>query len=218
MQTILLSMLKPEFSFAGFTFPRYVARIPRGSLRQRLADRRPVRCGEYYHAPKPNANNGRGFYLQSESMPGLRWEWCDEVSGARISHTGWFCDEDQSDKIRGIVFRLPNGRGFLAGWSMGKHMSSAVDPEIFETAEEAAYAADSAAETAADSQREHNERFRDMTDAESTAEEKREALAKALALRHNPRFGGMDAACEALQEYREALQDLADKTAAYERG
>jgi predicted GNAT superfamily acetyltransferase len=71
------------------------------------------------------------------------------VDGVRIDHTGWFCDE-YGTKIRGIVVALPHGR-FLAGWSMGEGMASTVDADLYDTAEDAAYAADSMAESAADS-------------------------------------------------------------------
>lgn len=39
--------------------------------------------------------------------------FADEI--IRLRHTGWYCDTIQSETTRGIVFRLPSGRGFLAG-------------------------------------------------------------------------------------------------------
>jgi len=78
------------------------------------------------------------------------------VDGVRIDHTGWFCDEyGDGGKIRGIVVALPHGR-FLAGWSMGEGMSSTVDASpIFSSAIDAAHAADSMAERAAEDEREY---------------------------------------------------------------
>ncbi|TXH52303.1 MAG: hypothetical protein E6Q97_16505 [Desulfurellales bacterium] len=148
----------PSFVFAGFTWPRYVATLPAGSLRKRAESRKPGRamCGDYYHAPPPDAAKGRGFYLDSDGMPRLRWQWADECEGARIRHTGWFCDDDQCEKIRGIVMKLPRGRGFLAGWSMGKGMASTIDYfPIFDNAADAAACADSMAENAAENEREY---------------------------------------------------------------
>jgi hypothetical protein len=145
----------PSFVFAGFTWPRYLATIPAGPLSRRAADRKPGRamCGDYYHAPTPGAK-GRGFYLGSDAL-GLRWQWADETEGAGIGHTGWFCDDIESETIRGIVLRLPRGRGFLAGWSMGKDMASSVDySPIFDNAADAAACADSMAESAAENERE----------------------------------------------------------------
>ncbi|AAQ63386.2 hypothetical protein Nazgul10 [Burkholderia phage BcepNazgul] len=119
-----LSPLTPEFTFAGFNFPRYIARMPKRFAS--IAERNAYPCGEYYHAPKPNST-GKGFYLESDGAPGLRWQWCDEVEGACINHTGWFADEHgDGDTIRGVVFRLPHGRGFLAGWSKGECTASEI--------------------------------------------------------------------------------------------
>lgn len=119
------------FTFAGFQWPRY-------------------------HAPRPETvGTGRGFYLDSDGQPFTRWQWCDEVDGVRIYHTGWFCDEyGDGGKIRGIVVALPRGR-FLAGWSMGEGMASTVDADLYDTADAAAYAADSMAESAAENEREY---------------------------------------------------------------
>lgn len=147
----------PAFTFAGFTWPRYVARLERGSLAHRYAKRATrATCGEYYHAPTPNNRSGIGFYLGSDSSFSLRWEWADKTDGARIRHKGWFCDDSQDQTIRGIVLRLPHGRGFLAGWSMGEGMASSVDfSPIFADAAGAALCADSMAENAAESEREY---------------------------------------------------------------
>lgn len=147
-----------EFSFAGFDFPKFVWMLPRGAKAERVKRMRNPVCGPYYHAPTPNQNNGQGFYLDSDGMMGLRWEWCDDVDGVSINHTGWYTDEfGDFDKIRGIVLRLPRGRGFLAGWSMGKGMASDVDATIYQDEQSAAYAADSMAEHAAEREREYQE-------------------------------------------------------------
>jgi hypothetical protein len=142
-----------RFTFAGFQWPRYVATMtPLPGLRKQRETRR--YCGGYYHAPVPNSHNGRGFYLSDAGQPFTRWEWCDNIDGARINHTGWWADEHCDSKIRGIVVRLPHGR-FMAGWSMGEGMASSLDPDIYPDAVAAAYAADSIAENAADREREY---------------------------------------------------------------
>ena len=149
-----------SFTFAGFTWPRYVATLPRGSLRQRLQDRRTGCCGDYYHAPSPNNREGRGFYLTRREACGLRYTYADEVSGSGIRDPGWFTDDTCSDTIRGIVLRLPRGRGFLAGWTMGEGMASSVDySPICDDEAEAAQCADSMAENAAENEREYQERM-----------------------------------------------------------
>ncbi len=144
--------MQTEFNFAGFNFPRYVVRMACGpsALRKKWSGRKV--CGEYFHAPKPNNAEGRGFYLDDAGQPFTRWQWADEVVNLR--HTGWFCDEHQDSKIRGIVALLPHGR-FLAGYSMGEHMASSIDADIYTDIESAARAADSLAENAADTERDY---------------------------------------------------------------
>ncbi|WP_197517127.1 MULTISPECIES: hypothetical protein [Burkholderia] len=112
-----------------------------------IAERVAYPCGEYYHTPKPNST-GKGFYLESDGMPALRWTWCDEIDGANIEHTGWFTDEHgDGNTIRGIVFRLPHGRGFLPGWSMGERMASEIEySHVYDDERDAARAADDMAE------------------------------------------------------------------------
>ena len=143
-----------RFAFAGFQWPRYVATLtPLSSLRKKRELRKV--CGGYYHAPTPNSNNGRGFYLSDAGQPFTRWEWADDVEGAHISHSGWWTDEyGDGERIRGIVVLLPHGR-YMAGWSMGKGMASTLEPGLFDDIVDAARVADSIAENAADNEREY---------------------------------------------------------------
>lgn len=150
-----MRQLEAEFEFAGFTWPRYVARMACGvSALKRKYQGRKV-CGEYYHAPKPG-NNSRGFYLESGGQPFTRWYWCDDVKDAGIDHTGWFCDDDHCSKIRGIVAHISHGR-YLAGWSMGGGMASGIEYRVFHCPIDAARYADSLAESVAESEREYQE-------------------------------------------------------------
>lgn len=159
--TSIFPLQPAESYFASFVWPRYLADLPRGSKAKRLERYKNPICGPYMHAPKPeNAGKGTGFYHESSCSPfRLRWSYCDEVSGARIHHTGWFADSYQDTKIRGLVFRLPKSRGFLAGWTMGERMASSMDCDIYETELEAARAADSMAENAAEREREYQEKW-----------------------------------------------------------
>ena len=151
-----LTPLLPKFEFASFSFPKYLFTLPPGPLRARLESSRNRVTGDYYHAPKPlERGAGVGFYLGEARAMGMVWQWCDDVAHTRIHHTGWFFEADCFEKIRGLVAALPNRRGFLAGWSMGVDMSSELDYEIHDCAEDAAHAADAMAEAASDRQREH---------------------------------------------------------------
>lgn len=105
--------------------------------------------------PAAGEDNHRFFYLESDFCPDLRYQWCDEITSS-IQHTGWFIDDIQSDKIRGIVLRLNHGRGFLAGWSMGAGMASVLSVDIYDDELSAAYAADSMAEYAAEAELENH--------------------------------------------------------------
>ena len=173
----------PEFAFAGFTWPRYVATLESGPRARRIERRRNPSTGPYYHAPRPitrqHQQEGRGFYLDGHGgAPGLRWCWCDEVPAdwvcdvdPKIDHEGWFTDEFGDEKFRGLVFKLPRNRGFLAGWSMGEGMASEVDATVYCVASDAAYAADSMAEAAAERQREFEEEERERIEAEEGADQ-----------------------------------------------
>jgi len=152
-------------TFAGFEFPQTIAMLPRGPLSKRLEEFKRTHgqrmCGPYFRTePNPNQTE-MSFYLESDFMPSLRWEWADEVDGARIEHNGWYSDEfGDSELIRGIVMRLPQGRGFLAGWSMGKSMASGLEYYVYDEEIDAARAADQLAENVAERAREDEEAFR----------------------------------------------------------
>ena len=149
-----MTPLTPEFTFAGFTWPRYVADMACG--RAAMARKRETRrlCGGYYHAPRPNASECLGFYLADNGMPGRRWKWADEMDSVNIRHSGWFVDDYQGQTIRGIVILLPHGR-YLAGWAMGELMAASVDAKVYRCPVEAACAADEEARCAAEREREY---------------------------------------------------------------
>ena len=153
------------FTFAGITFPAVIAEFYRSTHNKRtLANGRAIPATmrfAYSHAPQPLASTGariKSFYLASDGAPDLRWAWCDEVDGASIRHTGWHTDATgDSELMRGVVFRLPHGRGFLAGWSMGEGMASTVCYYVYADEAEAARGANDMAEAAAQDEREYQE-------------------------------------------------------------
>lgn len=172
------------FQWAGFTFPRRIVGLPRGSKTDRLqAARAGNACGPYYTSPKPLTGGTRGFYLgECERM---RWTWADGISGAEIHHNGWFCDEFGDQTIRGIVVRLTHGR-MLAGWSMGAGMASLIEcDEVFTDEIAAARRADGLAESAADAEREYQTRWRAAQELSDAAQEAREQVRRLWSARHN---------------------------------
>lgn len=201
------------FTFAGFSFPRTVATLPKGKPASRLAAAKTRCTGPYYAAPVPNAG-GAFFYLDSDFMPGLRWEWADEIEGARINHKGWFSDPyGDGETIRGIVFRLPKGRGFLAGWSMGEGMASEAESKIYADEIAAARAADSEAESVAEREREYQAAANAGREWAELGDEIAAARRKALAIlkeRRTVQYSTDDgkapfALCEAIRDKVESL-------------
>lgn len=98
--------------------------------------------------------------------------FADEMTDSPIDHTGWHTMangetfKDGTGLARGIVARLPHGR-FIAGYWWGDNGERVYFPEVHTCPRDAARAADSHAETFADSAREDSERFNRMQDAES---------------------------------------------------
>ncbi len=138
--------LTPEFSFAGFTFPRYLADLPIGKHAMQRKRQLRKHCGGYYHAPTPDSRKGWGFYYESDSSFTMRIE----ETGKSYS---W--GDCRGDAYVGIVARLNHGRGFLAGASMGSHMVAFLDPKIYADESDAIRAANDAAQSAADEQAEY---------------------------------------------------------------
>lgn len=178
------------FQWAGFTFPRRIVALPHGSKADRLqAARAGNACGPYYHAPKPitgGAHPGRGGYHSRAGIDGLRRvEYADDISGAGIRHRGWLCDEFGGETIRGIVIYLTHGR-MLAGWSMGEGMCASIEcDEIFTDEIEAARRADGLAESAAESEREYQERWRAAQELSDSADDSCEQIRRLWSARHN---------------------------------
>lgn len=135
--------------------------------RKPLAERKASRkyCGPYQWTPaKPGT--GRGFYQACKGLQmdragssfDLRLIEADELlpfSGRRP--TAYWCDEYGHDKLTPIVARLPRGRGFLAGWTMGNGMCASLDATIYTDEMDAAYAAHSEAESAAEYMRDNQD-------------------------------------------------------------
>lgn len=204
-------MLQDSFAFAGFQFPRTLP-LTRGRLAERLkrwqAAGRVRVAGPYYVAPKPRDHAGAAFYLDSDFMPGLRWQWADDI--IRLRHTGWHTDpQSDGDTIRGLVFRLPAGRGFLAAWSLGEHMCGFLDSStVYPDETGAAYAADSMAESAADEERDYQtarqagQQWADI--GEQIAATRKEAL-QILAERRQVKGVEAPALCAAIRSKVESL-------------
>lgn len=140
-------------TFASFNYPRKFFMLPRGTLADRMKARRSPRVtGDYYQSvPRPN-NRESSFYLASDFMPGLRWEYAGE--SRQIKHTGWFIDDWSGDTVSGLVMRLPRSRGFVPGWTLGEGMASGIEYKVFEDFDDCAMYADEIARVYAENERE----------------------------------------------------------------
>ena len=134
------------------------------SLAERLKARK--FCGPYlWHPSEPG--KGIGFYqsphrLAAESH-GSSFDLRLELANDHLHHTqlgntnGYFIDDYCDQSLIPIIALLPNKRGFLAGYTMGEGMIASLDATIYEFSEEAARAAHSEAESAAEDEREYRE-------------------------------------------------------------
>lgn len=122
-------------------------------------------CGPYLWAPS-KAGQGRGFYTGPDGQcarhgAGFRLRLEDanaHISGRLSMTTGYFCDSDgDGDTLQPIIARLPRGRGFLAGWTMGEGMASALGASIFEDEADAAHEAHRMAQRDAEASQESDQ-------------------------------------------------------------
>lgn len=150
--------LETKFQFAGFSFPRYIVRLKRENKVGTRVDT------AYYTESEPildGAHKDHFFYLEDMGSPN-RWKYCDEIATRTIQHTGWYCDEYQSDTIGGLVVLLPHGR-FIAGWTMGDKMASSVHCDIvYDDELTAALQADTIAEQTAERERDYRENNKEV--------------------------------------------------------
>lgn len=156
-----------KYSAAPFAGAVHDFSVP---MAKRLKSREHV--GPYYWSPT-EPGKGRGFYQSSKglfcdksgSTFDLRLEEAnDHLRGSRLAQiNGYFCDEDgEGDTLKPIVARLPHGRGYLAGWTMGRGMAASLDCScIWDDIEDAARAAHDLAESDADDSREKQQAERD---------------------------------------------------------
>jgi hypothetical protein len=113
-------------------------------------------CGPYRWTPS-EPGKGRGFYQSSKGLfvdqAGSSFDLrLEEANGSLPAYSrnarinGYYCDNFQDGALTPIIARLPRGRGFLAGWTMGRGMCASLGATIYRDTESAAYAAHSAAE------------------------------------------------------------------------
>jgi len=216
-----------SFEFASFRFPRKIPQlVPTSYCGTPEVFKRPAGrkhhykvSGSYYGSPTPitkeNPKTGDGFYLDCDFHPGLRWTWCDKIADIRIDHRGWWTNDlGDGETIRGVVFRLPHGRGFLAGHAMGEGMLSTLCCKVWDNERDAAYEADRMAERAAQKERDYQRAWRagmDAADLETTIRDFRtELLALIREFREFSRLGRVYPTLRAflMEDIRELLGSI----------
>lgn len=164
--------------------------------------------------------NGKTPIWYSHQAPDFRDERdCHDIIRAhygRMHHTGWFTDANGDETAIGIVCRLTHGR-FIAGYRWTSNDERVYFGEVFTDDVDAAQMADEHARVFAESEREHSERFRAMSDAESHAESVESDVRNAFAARNVSSYWRQHCR-DRIEELRAARADVVKKTAAYERG
>lgn len=138
-----------------------------------LAERAKARksVGPYMWAPDnralPNGRNkrfeGRGFYQANKGLRmdargstfELRLDYARNHLGYQRRGTGPFTHDLVLGEYDGIVARLPHGRGFLAGYTLGNGMCASLGGHIWTDIEDAARAAIDEARDACEADIEH---------------------------------------------------------------
>ncbi|MDQ0317768.1 hypothetical protein [Amorphus orientalis] len=173
-------------------------------------------------------------WIEKPSAAGLRFVgYADDVCRS-IRHTGWFTDNDQSETVRGVVYRIPARNGvecFVAGYDNDINGSADADgPACIEfdvTDEEytAARWADGLAEMIAERERDHSSAWSaGLRVAENRAEiaDMRETVKALLAERREIRATvdpvKVPTICASLKErVSRLLDDIRDKREENER-
>lgn len=170
--------LETEFTFAGFSFPRYIATLPDtpnysdtapawkcARVLQRIREHRQL--SGTYHAPNPQVKyHGVGFYLEEDNAAGLR---------IVDSECGEFQDDD-NESFYGLVARLPKSRGYLAGWHMGVGMGATLECRVYAELAQAEQAANDAARTACYDESEYQREYRAARELHEQASEQIDRL------------------------------------------
>lgn len=138
-------------------------------LAERAKSRKSV--GPYRWRPTAAPSKGRGFYQASNSLAmdsrgstfALRLISANDglPSYSRLAQINGYYFNDDGETIEPIIARLPKGRGFLVGWTMGRGMCASLEATIYDDIGDAALAAHSDAEYAAEQQREYEAREAD---------------------------------------------------------
>ena len=119
-----------------------------------------------------------GSYFRWHESPGDHFRtvgFADEIARRTVKHKGWYVDEGFNETTRGIVFRLPNNRGFVAGCTDPFNDGPCIlEIESIEDEIGAALRADRIAQLYAEESKEDQAKFEAEQKAEDEAREAKE--------------------------------------------
>lgn len=119
-------------------------------LAKRLESRK--RVGPYQWTVPQGCTEGRGYYAaDDDGTPGDSTFHLRSVERPPHHAISWTPD-DGFTWFSPVVLRLPHGRGFLAGWTMGARMASSVSFDIHDNERDAWLAAAQEAESASEAE------------------------------------------------------------------
>lgn len=108
--------------------------------------------------------------------------FADEIS-ASIRHQGWFTNEAYDGTLRGVVYALPNRRGYVAGYADPVNTGAArLELSIIDGDTQAARTADRIAEIEAEEERNYQEGWQALVAASDKANEARDEVKGQLAV------------------------------------
>lgn len=143
----MMSLAGTTIYLHGFGNGRYPSLKHRAEMRKT--------CGPYQWTVPQGLTDGRGYYAAddagnpSEHDSTFVLRACERPSRYR----GYTTHQDAT--FLPVVLRLPHGRGFFAGWTMGAQMASSVDAVIFDNEDEAWRNADLQAYSACETENDH---------------------------------------------------------------
>lgn len=194
-------------TFAGFTWPKQEWSLPKGKPSSRVC--KPRSSGYYQNSPCMAGEGEIGFYWgEGGEESGRLW-----TLRAKTMRMGWYCNNFQDESITGFAFRLPRGRGFLAGWMMGDQMCASVSRRIYDDENGALQAGHRMAELAAERMREEDAKDQ----AEQQIQEAREEILDIreqvqIALRDRHASSAPESLCRMLRSWvAERLDEIRSK-------
>lgn len=128
---------------------------------------------------------------------------------------GYYTDVHASETTQGIVAMLPHGR-FIAGYHWDANGERVYFPEVFDDEYTAASAADSHAESFADSCREDSEQYEAARELETTIKDSLRRLAECVALRNKKCMAYVrNEISQLIEEIRDSRETLRTEYADY---